>query len=59
MTKPPKPPPVWLHVQPLPRDDDPDGNRRLRLVLKRMLRAYGLVLVGLRTTNPSKPPDAS
>lgn len=45
--RPPKPPAVVLHLQPSYRDDDPEGNRRLRAILKLMLRGYGFRLTKL------------
>jgi hypothetical protein len=47
LTKPPKPHAVILHLQPSYWPDDPDGDRRLRAILKRLLRAYEFRLTKL------------
>jgi hypothetical protein len=39
---------TWtLVLRPVPRDDDPDGVRRVRAALKALLRSYGLRCVGI------------
>lgn len=39
---PPAPPIYVLVVKPFPQEDDPQGIRRLRMALKRLLRNHGL-----------------
>lgn len=47
-----------LTVEPLPQGDDPDGTRRLRSALKRLLRSYGLRCVAVTTASPTDRVEA-
>jgi hypothetical protein len=46
-----KPPVYELRLRPLPDPGDPAGYRRVRALLKRMLRGYGLRVVSIRPGN--------
>lgn len=47
-----------LHLRPEPQADDPDGTRRLRAALKRLLRSYGLRCVRFDSNAEPKAQDA-
>lgn len=42
-------------IEAQPQADDPDGNRRLRMALKRLLRSFGLRCVSV-TPAPDEVP---
>lgn len=47
-----------ITVNAPPNTSDPDGTRRLRLALKRMLRSYGLRCVDIERKTTAAPDDA-
>lgn len=61
MTKPQKPEPTWLLVQPTERIGDEDGNVSLRMFIKRLGRSHGIKLLDIRphdSKHVPKPPEA-
>jgi hypothetical protein len=48
-----------LRLRAIRRSDDPEGYRRLRLALKRMLRSFGLSCRTLRQLEPADAPADS
>jgi hypothetical protein len=48
-----------LTLEALPRDDDRDGNRRMRSILKMLLRGYGFRCQRVEWVGIAEWPDAT